>query len=163
MISFVLVLVSLKTVALAALAGMLVGWVLHFVHHRFCKHDHGCCSTKQACAPGQKCEQGYPSVEKHDECCANCNFGCLAVYKLIAYGLTFVQAYGIAFLLERFELLADYQDAILLTLFIAVTFWLAKKVACTMWHRKSWSHLFCKVVGRFIVLATIAAVIVYLA
>jgi hypothetical protein len=85
------------------------------------------------------------------------------VYKAVTYGLFFVQAYGIAFLLERLNLLADYQDAIWLTLFVAVAFWLTQKVACTMWHHKSWYHLACKAVGRFIVLAVIAAVIVYMA
>lgn len=163
MMSFALLLVSLKTVALAALVGMVVSFVLHHLHRNFCKHDESCCNNKQACAPGQKCEPGYPSISKHDECCGNCSGMCMAFYKLAAYALTFVQAYGIAYLLENFELLGNYQDAIWLTLFVAVTFWLSRKACCVMWHRKSWSHFVCKAAGHFIVLASMAAAIVYLA
>lgn len=161
MISFMLLTISLKTVAIAALVGMVVAWVVHYAHRHLCKHD-SCCNTKQSCAPGQKCDQGYPSLEKHDECCCNCSFACLAVYKVVAYGLAFVQAYGIAYLLERLNLLGDYKDAILLTLFVAIAFWATKKAACVMWHHKSWSHFVCKIILHFIVLAAMAAMIVYL-
>ena len=92
MISFALMTISLKSVAIAALVGMVLAWVLHHAHRMWCHDDKGCCSTKQACAPGQKCDQGYPSISKHDDSCCNCNFMCMAYYKLVAYGLMFVQA-----------------------------------------------------------------------
>jgi hypothetical protein len=162
MISFVLVIVSLKTVAIAALVGMIIGllWHSRYLFGSCCQQ--ACGDKNQACMPGQKCDQGYPSVEKHDTCCNNCNWMCMGLYKVIGFGLAFVQAYGIAFLLERMNVLGDYKDAIALTIFVALTFAVAKMAAKTMWHGKSWTHFAVKVACRLVILSSMAAVIVYL-
>lgn len=177
MISFVLVLVSWKALAIAALVAVVIGWVWHsqYVFGRFCQHKHdGCCDKKQACAPGQPCppnygavkqydDMGYPSIEKHDYCCRDCNYMCMALYKLFAFALAFVQAYGIAFLIERFDLLLNYRDAISLTLFVALTFLVTHMIACAVWHKKSWIAAFSKIACRLVIVSAMAAVIVYFA
>ena len=163
MISFMLQNVSWFAVIAAALAGLVIGMVWHLLFGRFCeKFEHGWCKECEKCEKDEhQCctKHGH----KHDEknCCQS--MSCMLWHKLGSFAIFFAQAYGLAFILERLDLLSNLQDAIYMAMFLGLTFTISHLYAMVIWHHQSFMHFLFKSAYKLFTLAVMAWVLVYFA
>lgn len=158
MISFMLQNVTLLTVAIAALAGLVMGMVWHLLFGHFHeKFEQGWCKECERCDRDE-----HQCCARHGHAKGHCHdFACMAWYKFGAFVIFFAQAYGLAFVLERLNLLNDLYDALYMALFLGLTFTVSSLYAMVLWHHKSLLHFIFKALYKLAILAVMAWVIVY--
>ena len=155
MISFMIHQVSWAAVFVAALAGFGIGLVWHMIvaplFYRFdrCKACDRCDKKEQHC-----CAEHGHDHRHHD-------FGGMLWYRLGSYAVYFAQAYGLAYFLERLNLLSDLADSIYLALFLGATFVVSQLFCKVLCHHKSIIFFVAKAAYKLFVLAVMAWVFVY--
>lgn len=154
MISFMLN----QSALIAVAASAAVGFVLCLIMHSFCPCKQCCeksmeCDKNGGCCGKNGCEPHHHSSELVAHLC--CKIGKFVVL--------FVQAYGLAFILQRLGVLASYGDSIALALFLGVTFIVSHIFLAVVKHKRSLVWFISKSVHILVVLVAMAAVLVYMA
>lgn len=153
MISFMLDNSSL----IAVLVASAVAFVVCMVLHAMCPFKHWC--QEQIQMECNKNKQGCCAKECHEHhgimghlCCKLCKFA-----------VVFVQAYGIAFILNRLDVLNNYVDAISVAIFLAVAFVISHMFMAVAKHKRHCLWFVYKTLHVLIGFSVIAAVLVYMA
>lgn len=163
MISFMLQNVTYMSVLIAAL----VGWGICMLAHVLfpCHHE---CKAGWGCGCMSSSNMGYQD-NKNQNCGTCCHDHChhgflwMIVRKVGKFGILLLQAYGLAFILERFMVLGSYRDAIMLALFIAGVFVVSHVFSAVLNHYKSVRGFILKALHILLAFAGMAAVFVYMA
>jgi hypothetical protein len=165
MISFMLEQVSWIAVFVAAIVGVGIGLLWHIAFGGLCKYDHECCNECERCCDGHS-HKNHNHKSHEDNHCKDCHcksLECILWHKLSAFIFYFAQAYGLAYILERLNLLGNLQDAILMALFVGVTLSVSHLYAAGIWHRGGCMHSLCKALYKLFILVVMAWIFVYFA
>lgn len=157
MISFMIHQVSWTAVFIAACVGFVMSFVWHMIlGPLFYRFEHAGCK--------KECGTEKSGMKKEEHCCcehAHCRMGAMLWHRFGLFVVFFVQAYGLGYLLERFNVLGDLVDAIYLALFVGATFMVSQLFCKVLHHHKSLTFFIFKAAYKLFVLSLMAWVFVY--
>lgn len=133
----------------AVLASAVVGFIVCLILHSFwpCK---------------QYCEKNLECEKKAKECCDDHGMIAHIFCKIAKFAVLFVQAYGLAFVLDRLNVLSSYADALAVAIFLALTFIISHMFLAVVKHKRSCIWFVAKAVHVILVASAMAAVLVYM-
>lgn len=158
MISFMLE----QSMLLAVLASAVVGFIVCMILHSFCPCKQ-CCDKSMECNDMPKkgcCGPNNCGPHNKEHCCGAVS---MVLCKLSKFAVLFVQAYGLAFVMQQLGVLSLYADSIAVALFLGLTFIVSHMFIAVAKHKRSALWFISKSVHVLLVLAIMAAVIVYMA
>lgn len=142
---------------LAVVASAAVGFIVCLILHSFCP-------CKQCCEKSMECEReggccGPNGCHPHQGSEVVAHVFC----KIGKFAVLFVQAYGLAYVLQRLGVLVSYGDSIAVALFLGITFIISHLFLAVVKHKRNCAWFISKSVHILLVLAVMAAVLVYMA
>lgn len=157
MISFMLQNITYLSVLIAAL----IGWGICILFHVLfpCHHEYNSCCHSMSGGMGGQQQQNKYGCQDH---CHGEGIVHMLISKVGKLGILFVQAYGLAYILERLTVLSEYTDAILAALFVAVAFIVSSIFYAVLHQHKTVRMFVLKSLNILAIYAAMAAYFVYM-
>lgn len=151
------------TVLIAAAVGWAICMLARVIFPCHYEYKSGSCCGSPSAMGGYQENKSQSSGSSCHEHHGLYGFFAMLFAKAGKFGILLVQAYGLAFILERFMVLANYRDAIALSLFIALAFVVSHVFNAVLNHHKSLRGFILKAIHILLAFAGMAAIFVYMA